>query len=209
MTNKKNSQIDFESYLANYLLETIRISKHVDKKAVGKILDALFKAWREEKNVFLAGNGGSATIAMHFTTDLGKGTYSDGKPRLHTFCLSENPDLISALVNDNGWDNLYIDQLRGLIKRGDVFIAFSVHGGSGEDKAGSWSQNLLKAMDYAKKIGAATVGFSGFDGGPMKDLADISLVIPAYKTGHVQDFHFAIMHVVSDLLGKKIASFKK
>lgn len=201
--DKSNNVLDYV-YADDYLKSFSWAAAKIDQKKIEEIVITLFKAWQKKNNVYLLGNGGSATIAMHFTTDLGKGTYCDGKERLHTFCLSENTDLMTALTNDNGWENVYIDQIKGLIKKGDILISFSVHGGKGQDKAGVWSQNILKAIDYAKSQKAITIGFSGFDGGAMKDLCDISLVVPAYVTGQVQDLQFAVMHIICDILASKI-----
>ncbi|OGY32839.1 MAG: hypothetical protein A3A61_01420 [Candidatus Woykebacteria bacterium RIFCSPLOWO2_01_FULL_43_14] len=192
------------NYADDYLKSVAWACSKVDQEKIAQIIEVLFRAWQEKKNIYLFGNGGSASIAMHFTTDLGKGTYNEGKDRLRVFCLSENTDLMTALTNDNGWENVYIDQIKGMIGKGDVLIGYSVHGGSGSDKAGAWSQNILKAIDYAKKQGAITVGFSGFEGGVMKTLCDLCLVIPTFVTGQVQDLQFAVMHIICDTLNDRI-----
>lgn len=198
------TQFDPQRYAEDYLRNVAWTAAKIDQNKIHKIIDAIFSAWEKQKNLYLFGNGGSATIAMHFATDLGKGTYCEGKERLHTFCLSENTDLMTALTNDNGWENVYLDQIKGLIKEGDILIAYSVHGGKGGDKAGVWSQNILKAIDYAKSSGATTIGFSGFDGGAMKDLCDLCLVVPTFVTGQVQDLQFATMHIICDILTQRI-----
>lgn len=199
-------RVEIGDYVDDYLKESSKIALKIDQKMVQKIIDELFRAWKENRNVFMMGNGGSATIAMHFMNDWGKGTFVDGKERLKTICLVENTDLVTALVNDNGWENLYIDQIKGWIKKGDVLVGFSVHGGSGSDKAGAWSQNMLKAYQYAKDQGATTIGFSGYDGGAMRTLCDLCLVVPGYSTGHVQDAHVAVSHIIGNVLFQKIKS---
>lgn len=199
-------KVDIKEVISDYLKESSSIALKIDQKMIIQITDALFKAWRDDKNVFMMGNGGSATIAMHFMNDWGKGTFYEGKERLKTICLVENTDLVTALVNDNGWENLYIDQIKGWVKKGDILVGFSVHGGSGSDKAGVWSQNMLKAYQYAKDLGAVTIGFSGYDGGMMRTLCDLCLVIPGYTTGHVQDAHVAVSHIIGNVLAKKIKS---
>ena len=87
---------------------------------------------------------------------------------------------------------------------GDVLICISVHGGAGKDKAGLWSQNLLKAMKYVTDNGGKTIGFSGFDGGPMKEIADACVVVPADSTPQVESFHLALEHLVCACLKQKI-----
>src|SRR3990167_4544528 len=128
---QKNQAVNPNTYAGEYLKGVSSVALKIDVEKINRIIDELYRAWQEKSNIFLFGNGGSATIAMHFTTDLGKGSYCEGKERLHTFCLSENMDLVTALTNDNGWENVYIDQIKGLVKRGDILMAFSVHGGSG------------------------------------------------------------------------------
>src|SRR3990167_5182742 len=122
------------NYADDYLKSVALACSKVDQEKIAQIIEVLFRAWQEKKNIYLFGNGGSASIAMHFTTDLGKGTYNEGKDRLRVFCLSENTDLMTALTNDNGWENVYIDQIKGMIGKGDILIGYSVHGGSGSDK---------------------------------------------------------------------------
>lgn len=195
-----------DSYINKYLQEVSQAALKIDQEKIQKIIDVVFEAWKQEKTVFMFGNGGAATLALHFETDLGKGTYAEGKRRVNVECLTANPDLITALTNDNGWENLYLDQIKGRVKKGDLLLAFSVHGGKGGDKAGVWSQNVLKAIDYAKSEGAVTVGFSGFDGGAMKDLCDECLVIPAHVTGEVQDLQLAAIHIICDVLKTRIES---
>ncbi len=112
---------------------------------------------------------------------------------------------MSALINDEGFDNLFCEQLKNLFREGDVLICISVHGGAGKDKASLWSQNLIKAMKYAKELGGKTLGFSGFDGGPMKEIADVCIVVPANSTPHVESFHLALEHLICSCLREKIA----
>ena len=112
--------------------------------------------------------------------------------------------LAADLTNDDGWENLFVEQLKNFFEQGDVVLAFSVHGGSGSDQAGPWSQNLLKALKFAKDGGGTAIGFSGFDGGPMKELADICIVVPFYTTPHVEAFHVVLHHLIAFRLKEKI-----
>jgi D-sedoheptulose 7-phosphate isomerase len=140
--------------------------------------------------------------------DLFKVTVVEGKKRFKAHCLNDNVPLMTALINDDGWDNLFIEQLKNLFEKDDVLICLSVHGGSGRDKAGAWSQNLLKAMDYAKKNGGKTIGFAGFDGGAMKDIADVCVIVPFNATPHVEAFHVVLQHLIAKRLREKIMEYK-
>jgi D-sedoheptulose 7-phosphate isomerase len=193
-----------EDFISDYVSEMRTIAANLSIEDIGRVVELLFQAWENGHQVFICGNGGSAGTATHFACDLAKTTIVNGKKRFRAYCLNDNIPLMSALINDNGFDNLFCEQLRNLYQRGDVLIGISVHGGAGKDKAGLWSQNLLKAMQYVTDNGGRTIGFSGFDGGPMKELADACIVVPANSTPQVESFHLALEHLVCSCLRQKI-----
>ena len=192
-------------FIASYLSEMKGIVENMPVEDIDRAVELLFDAWQRGNSVFTCGNGGSASTATHLACDLSKTTIVEGKKRLRAYCLNDNIPLMSALINDEGFDNLFYEQLKGHFQEGDVLICISVHGGAGKDKAGLWSQNLLKAMQYAKESGGKTIGFSGFDGGPMKEVADACIVVPANSTPHVESFHLALEHLICSCLREKIA----
>ena len=196
-----------EKQIEQYFKEIKEICDNVSREDIDKAIELLFDAWKNGNKVFFCGNGGSAGTANHFMCDLFKVTIVEGKKRFKALCLNDNVPLMTALINDEGWDNLYIEQLKNLFEKGDVLICLSVHGGSGRDKSGAWSQNLLKAMDYAKKSGGKTIGFAGFDGGAMKDLADVCVVVPFNATPHVEAFHVVLQHLIAFRLKEKIMEY--
>ena len=155
--------------------------------------------------MFVIGNGGSASSATHFASDLNKWVSEDAERKFRAFALVDNIPLVSALTNDNGWGEVYVEQLRNFFRKGDVLVAISVHGGSGSDKAGPWSQNLLKAVKYAKENGGKVVGLSGFDGGMLKKAADACVVVPAESTPHVEGMHLVLTHLMSEQLREMIS----
>ena len=112
---------------------------------------------------------------------------------------------MSALTNDNGWGDVYYEQLRNFLRKGDVLVAISVHGGSGSDKAGPWSQNLLKAVRYAKDNGGKVIGLSGFDGGVLKTASDACIVVPADSTPQVEGMHLVLTHLMGEQLREMIS----
>ncbi len=198
-----------KAFIESYLEDMKEIVDRLDKGKIDRIIELLFSAWKEGKTVFVMGNGGSASTATHLACDLAKCTIVEGKRRFKVICLNDNIPLMSALINDNGFDNLFSEQLRNLMQRNDYLISFSVHGGEGKDKAGLWSQNLLKAMHLAKEEYQATlIGFSGFEGGAMKDMADECLVVPFNSTPQVESFHLAMEHLVCNCLKKKIEEYE-
>jgi D-sedoheptulose 7-phosphate isomerase len=193
-----------KDFIQNYLSEMKKTVDDISIEDVDRVVELLYDAWQKGHRVFVCGNGGSASTATHFTCDLSKTTIVKGKKRFKAHCLNDNIPLMSALINDEGFDNLFYEQLVSHFQEGDVLICISVHGGAGKDKAGLWSQNLLKAMKYARDMGGKTIGFSGFDGGPMKEIADACIVVPVNSTPQVESFHLALEHMICSCLREKI-----
>ena len=191
-------------YIETYFAEMKSIIDDISREDVEKIIEMLLEAWRKGNRVFICGNGGSASTATHFACDLAKTASVEGKKRFKAIGLNDNIPLMSAIINDNGFDNLFSEQLLNQFQKGDILICLSVHGGAGKDKAGLWSQNLLKAMRLAKELGGKTIGFSGFDGGPMKEMADACIVVPFESTPHVESFHLALEHLITSCLKENI-----
>ena len=188
--------MEYQKVISSYLEETKKIADSILIDDIHKITEILFDAWGESKTIYLCGNGGSASTASHFTCDL-------VKLGLKAQCLNDNPAIITAVTNDDGFDNLYFKQIEHSIKSGDVLVCFSVHGGAGKDKAGLWSQNLVKAITYAKQRKAKVIGFVGFDGGIIKDLADAYIIV-GNSTPQTESWHVMIAHLICELMkGRK------
>jgi len=203
--DRKTKCLENQEFVESYFEEMKKIIDAISREDIDFVIELLFKAWRQRRTVFLMGNGGSASTATHFACDLAKCTIVRDKPRFRVICLNDNIPLTSALINDEGFDNLFSEQLKNLMQEGDFLIAISVHGGKGEDKAGLWSQNLLKAMHLAKEeYQATTIGFSGFDGGALKEMADASIVVPFDSTPQVESFHLVLEHLICNCLKEKI-----
>lgn len=195
-------------FIGEYFKELSRITKSIDREKIDSIIEMLFDAWCGDATVFIMGNGGSASTASHFVCDLAKVTISEGKKRLKVIGLTDNVPLVSAWTNDNGFGSIFVEQLRPFLKEGDILIGLSVHGGSGEGEAGLWSQNLVQAMKLAKERNAKIIGFSGFDGGAMKRMADVCIVVPIDKeplgTPLVEAFHVVLQHLIAVALRQRI-----
>lgn len=197
-----------EEKIHQYFEASREVAAKLDRSRIRDIVQALYNAWEQGKRVFVMGNGGSAGTASHFAADLTKYP-TDQLPaplhgtvkRLQAISLVENPSLMTSIINDLGFENLFVEQLRHYhFGPGDVLVAISVHGGAGRDRAGAWSQNLLKAVDYAKQQGGVVVGLSGFDGGMLAEEAHHVLVVPAHSTPLVESFHVVVHHIIIDSL---------
>jgi len=196
--------VENKDFIRNYLSEASRVAEAIQVEDIDRAIEILFQAWENGNHVFTCGNGGSASTATHFTCDLVKTVAAPGKRGLKAECFNDNTPLMLALINDEGFDALFYEQLKTKFQKGDVLICISVHGGAGEDNAGQWSQNLLRAMKYAGDNGGKTIGLCGFDGGPMKEIADACIVVPVNSTPHVESFHLVLEHLIISCLKQKI-----
>ena len=192
-----------------YLEEVSQITTKLDRKSIDKAIGILYDAWKSDSQVFTIGNGGSASTATHLACDLNKWVSDETDKKFRAFSLVDNIPLVSALTNDNGWGDIYSAQLRNFFRKGDVLVAISVHGGSGSDKAGPWSQNLLKAVKYAKDNHGKVVGLSGFDGGVLKTASDACIVVPANSTPQVEGMHLVLTHLMCEQLRGLISTKAK
>jgi D-sedoheptulose 7-phosphate isomerase len=188
----------------DYLRQTKYYIDAIERNSIGKAVEFLVDAWRDGAKVFIAGNGGSASTATHFACDLNKWVSQDAEKRFRAFSLVDNIPLVSALTNDNGFNNVYSEQLENFFEKGDVFVAISVHGGSGKDKADLWSQNLLKATEFAKSKGGRTIALVGFDGGVLKNMVDVCVLVPAHSTPQVEGLHLVLTHLICDEIRRRI-----
>ena len=161
----------------------------IDK--IAEVVDLLEKARLEGNKVFIFGNGGSAATASHFASDLSKGAIREGKPRIKAFALTDNIPLLTAWANDTSYENVFAEQLENCVDPGDIVIGIS---GSGN------SPNVLKGVNVAKNKGATAIGFIGFDGGKLKSLADIAIIVPSHNMEQVEDIHLLLEHVITTCL---------
>ncbi len=198
-----------KSYIETYFSDVNKIMETIDKKDINDVIEHLFDAWKNDKQIFVIGNGGSASTATHFAADLSKTAIVKGKKRFKGISLFDNVPLVSAYINDEGFENVYTGQLENFFQSGDVVVAFSVHGGSGSANAGVWSQNLLRGLQYAKDHEGTAIGFSGFDGGAMKQMADACVVVPIDSTPHVEGFHVVLHHLIIFGLIEKIKNHQE
>ena len=187
------SSVDF---IKSYLKDLSEIVNKISKTDIDKSIRILDNARKEGRKIFIIGNGGSASTATHFACDLNKYTSVEGKKRFRAISLEDNVPLLTALVNDEGWNNVYSYQLENLMDDGDCIVAISVHGGTGKDKADLWSQNLLRAIKFVQSRRGKVIGLVGFDGGAIKEIADACIVVPVDSTPQVEGFHLVLTHLI-------------
>jgi D-sedoheptulose 7-phosphate isomerase len=170
--------------------------------SIDRVADILLQAYDGNKTIFLFGNGGSAALASHLACDLGKGTLNGSNRRLRALALTDNIPLMTAWANDSAYENIFAEQLSNFVKPNDVAFAVS---GSGN------SPNVLRALEVARSAGAVTVGLAGFEGGQMKNLCDVCMIVPSDNMQHIEDLHLCAAHalftVVRTRLSKSVAAF--
>lgn len=162
----------------NFFLDTISL------KTLNKIVDEILYTDIRKRSVYMMGNGGSASIASHFTCDLRKRGIS-------AYSLADNISSLTAYANDYGYENVFLEQLKLIKQSGNLYIFFSSSGNS---------KNCIKAISYLKSKNETTVSFLGFDGGVMKDISDISLIVKTEKGryGEVESIHTILTHVIAN-----------
>ena len=174
----------------------------IDPTQVQALADAMHGCYVQGRTVFLCGNGGSGSNASHFCEDLGKCTLrredfdNDKKKRLRVLSLTDNTPYILAWANDEGFERIFVEQLKNLAQPGDMLVAIS---GSGN------SPNVLRAVDWANRNGLTTFGCTGFGGGKLKTLAKHNLHVPLEDMGIVESIHLTAFHWVVDDLHRRIS----
>jgi D-sedoheptulose 7-phosphate isomerase len=191
-------KLDVRPFLERAGQELLRI----DPAQVKALADAIYECFQSRQMVFLCGNGGSGSNASHFCEDLGKGTLrredydNNRKPRLRVLSLTDQTPYILAWANDEGFDRVFVEQLKNLANPGDLLIAIS---GSGN------SPNVLRAVEWANQNGLRTFGCTGFSGGKLRALAQQSFHVPLEDMGMVESIHLTAFHWVVDDLHRRIS----
>jgi D-sedoheptulose 7-phosphate isomerase len=184
------------SYIQWYLDEISHILQQLPQDQIAQIIQTLEQARMERKKIFLIGNGGSAATASHFANDLIKSTIIDGKPRMKVIALTDSIPVMLAYANDCGYESIFAEQLDALADPGDTLVVFS---GSGR------SPNVIRALDLARQRGLTTIGFTGRDGGDMRERCDICLIAPCQPMEHIEDTHVLLCHLIYSALRDQAA----
>jgi D-sedoheptulose 7-phosphate isomerase len=161
-------------------------------------IEEILAAHERGAGIFTFGNGGSAALASHFACDLGKGTLlnHNGEKRFRVISLTDNIPLLTAWANDHGYDHVFAQQLENLVVSSDLVFAIS---GSGN------SSNVLRALEVARRHDARTIGLTGYDGGKMKSLCDVCVILPSDDMQIIEDFHLSVTHAISSVIRGKVS----
>jgi D-sedoheptulose 7-phosphate isomerase len=174
-------------FVNTYFNELQAVIAQLPPQLIEQVITILLDSARRGRRIFIFGNGGSASTASHFACDLAKNTQVAGTPRLRVIALTDNMALMTAWANDTGYDNVFAAQLEPLLEPGDVVIGISCSGNS---------PNVLKALALAQTRGAITIGFTGDQGGQLKDMVKVCLQVPSPRIEQQEDAHLILEHCI-------------
>lgn len=180
-----------KEFINGYLDDMIRVLGEIKENNADffdKLAQIFFDARKDNRKIFFCGNGGSASTASHFTSDLAKGTIVEGRPRFKALSLADNIPQMLAWGNDSCYEDIFVEQLKNLFQPGDVVVGISGSGNSG---------NVLRAIEYARQNDGVTVGITGFDGGKIKGMVDLCLIVPVHNMQKTEDIHMLVDHLTT------------
>ena len=185
--------MDYRIMIEDYLHREAEILKKLDINAINEAIKLLEETRKKQSTVYIFGNGGSASTASHFLCDFNRGVSEKLKKKYRFYCLNDNTAALLAIANDFGYEYVFVKQLENRICKNDVVIAIS---GSGNSK------NVINAVQYAKKCGNKVIGLTGYDGGKLKQMSDISLHVPVDDMQIAEDIHLFFDHLIMSVLCK-------
>ena len=179
--------------IKDYIALEIEILKKLDVEQINAALNLLNETREKKGRIYICGNGGSAATASHFQNDFNKGVSEYIDVPFRFYCLNDNMATIMAIANDIGYDEVFRFQLRNNLEENDVLVAIS---GSGN------SPNVINAVQYAKEQGCKIIGLTGFTGGKLKEMSDISLHAPVNSMQVTEDIHMIFDHMMMSIFYK-------
>jgi len=187
----------YKNDISNYIekLQTTLGSLNIED--IDVCINELMKAYTNNNNIFICGNGGSASTASHFACDLNKGVSYGLEQKFKIIPLTDSLSTITAYTNDLSYDIIFVEQLKNFFKKGDILIGIS---GSGN------SQNVLNAIEYVNENNGVTIGWTGFDGGKLKGLAQHSINANINDMQISEDVHMILVHIIMKTLSTKLGS---
>lgn len=183
--------------ISAYLDEAEAVVRSISRSEVRVVVDRLFEAWQSRRTTYIIGNGGSASTASHMMNDLNKMTTHENLHRFRAIALTDNMPYITAIGNDIEYADVFAEQLKNLLLPTDVLIAIS---GSGN------SENIIRACDYARSLGAFVIGLCGNPGSRLCTSADAVVTIPARSICQQEDGHLILNHAIALALRDRIAA---
>ncbi len=173
----------------------IKTLRALDIDAINATLNLLLEAFEGGNTIYIFDNGGSSSTASHYQNDFNKGISEHTEKKFNFLCLNNNVATVMAVVNDIGFEEVFQFQLQGHLKPGDLVMAIS---GSGNSK------NVINAVEYARECGNKIIGLTGFSGGKLRELSDISLHVPINSMQITEDIHMVFDHLMMSIFYKSL-----
>lgn len=190
-------ELDALNEINDYKNQFILWLDSMDLTTVFKVANVIFERNQDGKSVFVCGNGGSASLSQHFAVDLGVGTSKvTGERGIKISDLTSNAAIVTATANDKSYNHVFEEQLKLSAYPMDILIAISSSGKS---------ENIIRAVQHARKNEITTIGITGFDGGSLKDIVDYSIHVETRigEYGRVEDLHSFVLHLITNLVRKR------
>ena len=184
---------DFVPEIEGYIGRLQAVLDSLDRKQIDDVANTLLKAFENGSTVFIFGNGGSAATASHFVCDFNKGVTGEMDDKFRFVCLNDNVPTVTAIANDCGYEYVFVKQLEGKLRKGDVVFAIS---GSGN------SRNVVLAAEYARSCGNEVISLTGYDGGRLLKLSDHPIHVNVNDMQLAEDTHMILDHMVSSILAR-------
>ncbi len=184
--------------IKNYISALQQTMDQLPQQSIVEVINVLQRARLQGNQIFIMGNGGSASTASHFVCDLAKNTRHNDLPHFRVIGLTDNMAILSAYANDEGYASVFSQQLTNLIRPNDIVIAISASGNS---------QNVLDAVEEAQKHdNVTTIGFTGFDGGQLGQMVHVNVYVNSNIIEHVEDIHLMLEHMVVKIIKDQASS---
>ena len=187
--------MEFRQDIKDYIRAEIETLQKLDVDSINEAINLLLEAQKSHKHIYICGNGGSSATASHFANDFNKGISEYCEDKFRFICLNDNFPTVMAIANDIGFEEVFRFQLKGVLEPGDIVIAIS---GSGNSK------NVINAVEYAKEHGNKVIGLTGYDGGKLMKLSDVSFHVPVNSMQITEDIHMAADHLMMSVINKNI-----
>jgi len=175
-------------------IELHKVSAEMLAEDIAKVAEVIIDCYKNGNKILLCGNGGSAADAQHIAGEL-VGRFQKERRAFPAISLTTDTSILTAISNDYGYDSCFKRQVEALGKKGDILIAISTSGNS---------LNLIKAVEKASSMGLTTIALLGRDGGKLKELVNLPIVVPSESTARIQEVHILIAHIICGLVESKM-----
>lgn len=190
---------DYRNEIKKYIQLECEILNKLDVEEINRAVNLLEETFEKGGKIYIFGNGGSSATASHFQNDFNKGVSEYTEKKFSFHCLNDNVPTLMAIANDIGFDEVFSFQLKNKLKKEDIIIAIS---GSGN------SNNVINAVEYAKKEGNKIIGLTGYNGGKLKELSDINLHVPVNSMQITEDIHMIFDHLIMSLFYRSMCNIE-